>query len=316
MASSTNINTNELPKSRWSLEGNSYLVTGGTKGIGQAIVKELLAHHASTVVYCSRSFTAEDNVAQESYRRQYQRTNIIHVACDVATSEGRQRLYETMTEQHGIDELHGLINNVGVNVRKDMTQQTADEYYTIMRTNIDSAYFLCQLFLPLLERGITTRPSNEGSAAVVNVSSAAGIQSSGTGAAYGMSKAALNQMTRALACEWAAKRIRVNSIAPWMTYTPMLLNASSSLSTSPTTTTATTVPDDSSSQNTSRQMSVTEKAQQWTPMHRLAQPHEIAAPVIFLLMPASSYITGQVIAVDGGLTCQGFAGPTTDSSLL
>jgi len=124
----------------------------------------------------------------------------------------------------------------------------------------------------------------EGSA-IVNISSAAGVQSSGTGIAYGMSKAALNQLTRALACEWAARNIRVNAVTPWMTMTPLLQQA---------------VKDNPSQ---------LDKVKAWTPMHRLAEASEIAAPVVFLLMPASSYITGQVLGVDGGLTAQGFDGP-------
>ena len=312
MASSTTT----TPINRWTLEGNVYLVTGGTKGIGKAIVEELLLHGASTIVYCSRSnFTADDAATQQLYRQTYPKATLIHVACDVATVEGRKVLYDTMVTTHTIKELHGLINNVGVNVRKGMAQQTSEEYYNIMRTNIDSAYFLCQLFLPMLECGVSSRRTlintnnNYYYGSVVNVSSAAGIQSSGTGAAYGMSKAALNQMTRTLACEWASKHIRVNSVAPWMTFTPMLLNASS-------TSTSTAANDDNEMLLPSTKMSVTEKAQIWTPMHRLAQPYEIAGPVIFLLLPASNYITGQILAVDGGLTSQGFAGPTTDTTLV
>lgn len=282
---------------RWSLRGRAFLVTGGSKGIGQAIVQELLRHQADTVLFCSRSKTPDDDRLLETYHASYPQSEVYHVVCDVATAEGRQSLMDTC-RQHA-QALHGLVNNVGVNVRKPMTEQTAEEYYTILRTNIDSAYFLCQLCLPLLENAVTSSPINS-SAAIVNVSSAAGLQSSGTGVAYGMSKAALNQMTRSLACEWAGKRIRVNSIAPWMTWTPMLQQAS--------------VPEEPSSiQTAPKQMSVTEKAQLWTPMQRLAEPQEIAAPAVFLLMEASSYITGQTLAIDGGLTAQGFAGPTTSS---
>jgi tropinone reductase I len=273
------------------------LVTGGSKGIGQAIVKELLKHQSDTVFFCSRRKTPDDGLLLESYQNSFPESKVYHIVCDVATTEGRKLLIDTC-RQH-VPALHGLVNNVGVNVRKPMTEQTAEEYYTIMRTNIDSAYFLCQLFLPLLENATADAPHN-GSAAIVNVSSAAGLQSSGTGVAYGMSKAALNQMTRSLACEWAGKRIRVNSIAPWMTWTPMLQQASAP---SPTGTPS----------PTPASLSVTEKAQLWTPMQRLAEPHEIAAPAVFLLMEASSYITGQTLAIDGGLTAQGFAGPTTSS---
>lgn len=266
-------------QANWTLSGKSFVVTGASKGIGKAILQELLTMGASTVIFCSRNPLEEgfiDNLASDICAASAV-GRMHHVCCDVSTMEGRQILLDACLKTYGVTELHGLVNNVGVNIRKPMMEQTDEEYHTIMRTNVDSAYFVSKLFLPLLEaaRG----------AAIVNVSSAAGIQSSGTGVAYGMSKAAINQMTRSCACEWAAKQIRVNAVAPWMTVTPMLRLAV---------------------QENPTQL---DKVMAWTPMHRLAKSHEIAAPVVFLLLPASSYITGQTICVDGGLTAQGFDGP-------
>jgi len=251
------------------------LVTGGSKGIGAAVVDELLNRSAGTIIFCSRS-----PVDTKEKQAQHSSTKIHHVACDVSTPEGRTTLVQAVKDL-GVSALDGLVNNVGINIRKNMQEQSAEEYHSIIRTNIDSAYFLCQELLPLLEAS----GSSSSSAAVVNVSSAAGTQSSGTGVAYGMSKAALNQMTRGLACEWAAKNIRVNAVTPWMTMTPLLQDAVKS------------------------NPSQLDKVKEWTPMHRLAQASEIAAPIVFLLMPASSYITGQILGVDGGLTAQGFDGP-------
>lgn len=261
----------------WTLSKKTFLVTGGSKGIGSAIVHELLLHSAGMVIFCSRSPLSEGVL--DGMKADFPESSIYHVCCDVATGEGRQALVDACVEMYKVTELDGLVNNVGINIRKDMTEQTESEYQTIMRTNVDSAYFLSKLCLSLLEKA-------SGGASIVNVSSAAGIQSSGTGVAYGMSKAAVNQMTRSCACEWAKRGIRVNSVAPWMTWTPMLEQAG--ISSNP---------------------SHVDKVKQWTPMHRLGETKEIAAPVIFLLMPASSYITGQTLGVDGGLTAQGFDGP-------
>jgi Tropinone reductase 1 len=192
----------------------------------------------------------------------------------VSTSEGRDTLYQAAKDVFG-KELHGLINNVGTNIRKTIAEQTEDEYRKMMTTNVESAYFLCRLFSDLFSKGAT----------IVNVSSAAGVQSSGTGAVYGMSKAALNHFTRILACEWASRDIRVNGVSPWMTMTPMLEDA------------------------VKKNPSQLDKVKAWTPMHRLAAPEEIAGPIVFLCLPASSYVTGQILGVDGGLTAQGFDGP-------
>ena len=264
---------------KWTLEGSTILVTGGSKGIGAAVVEELVARSAAKVIFCSRGDATEqlDRLrSSNSNSNQAWTTELHHVSCDVATPEGRATLVEAV--QGLTPHLDGLVNNVGVNMRRPIQEQSAEEYYTMVRTNMDSAYFLCQQLFPLLQAASL-------SCSVVNVSSAAGVQSSGTGIAYGMTKSALNQMTRGLACEWAQHNIRVNAVTPWMTMTPLL--------------------QDAVKQNPSQ----LDKVQQWTPMHRLADPSEIAAPVVFLLMPASSYITGQILGVDGGLTAQGFEGP-------
>ncbi|CAJ1969132.1 unnamed protein product [Cylindrotheca closterium] len=256
----------------WTLQSRNYVVTGGSNGIGLATVKALCATGAAGVLFCSRSPC--DELLKE-LQTSYPDSNLYHTAVDVATSDGRQSLVDEAKTVFGGKPIDGLINNVGINIRKPFVEQTPEEFHSMMRTNVDSAYFLCQSFSSLLQSGST----------IVNVSSAAGVQSSGTGAAYGMSKAAINQMTKILACEWAARNIRVNAVTPWMTMTPMLKEA---VKANPT---------------------QLDKVQEWTPMHRLADPSEVANPIVFLCLPASSYITGQVLGVDGGLTAQGFDGP-------
>jgi tropinone reductase I len=263
--------TKESILQAWSLKGRNYVVTGGAKGIGLSVVRALLAHDAASVVFCSRG-SCDDLV--KDLQAEYSQAKIVHVSCDVSTSEGRQTLVSATRKE--VSSLHGLVNNVGTNIRKSIEQQTEQEFQQTFATNVDSAYFCCQMFSDFFATNGAT---------VVNVSSAAGIQSSGTGIAYGMTKAAMNQLTRGLACEWAKRGIRVNAVAPWMTITPMLEAA---IEKNPT---------------------QVDKVKAWTPMHRLGQPDDVANAVVFFCLPASGFVTGQILAIDGGLTAQGFDGP-------
>lgn len=102
-----------------------------------------------------------------------------------------------------------------------------------------------------------------------------------TGAPYGVAKAGLHQLVRNLACEWASDGIRVNAVAPWYTRTRRTASALSD-------------PD------------YREEVLARTPLGRIAEPEEIASLVAFLCLPAASYITGQIIAVDGGFSAYGF----------
>eukprot|EP00536_Pseudo-nitzschia_multiseries_P005600 jgi/Psemu1/254654/estExt_Genewise1Plus.C_1070046 len=297
MPSTAKITTKTSSSSRWTLRGRNFVVTGGTKGIGKAVVKSLLNNGASGVLFCSLSPCDFDAYIASleidgSNEDEGGNTSIIrHVICDVSTEEGRKRLVDAAKSTFGNDNddnddnddnsrcVHGLINNVGINIRQPILEQTPEQYHAMFRTNVDAAYFLSRMFSDLFANGST----------IVNVSSAAGVQSSGTGAAYGMTKAAINQFTRILACEWASRNIRVNAVTPWMTMTPMLKEA------------------------VAKNPSQLDKVEAWTPMGRLASAEEVADPVVFLCLPASSYITGQVLGVDGGLTAQGFNGPTCES---
>jgi Tropinone reductase 1 len=279
---------NVCQQNRWSLKGKVFLVTGGTKGIGLATAISIIAHRAEGVVICSRNESDCSKAVIEllnTWKRDNQTENnlptIKGCACDISTNEGRKKLVQFTNDAFG-GRLDGLVNNVGMNVRKNIVEQTEEEYYKMMQTNVDSVYFLCKDLRDLLVNTATIHNSTS----VVNVASAAGVQSSGTGAVYGMSKAAVIHFSKILATEWAKHNVRVNAIAPWMTMTPMLKDA---IKESP---------------------SQLDKVKEWTPMHRIAEIEEIADPITFLLMPCSSFITGQCLGIDGGLTAQGFDGPT------
>jgi len=263
----------QIPNNRWSLESRYIVITGGSRGIGNGILRAALQHNPAKVVICSYSLQQLNTALS-----QINDPRVSGVECDISLESGRKRFVNFIKDN--LPRVDVLVNNVGINVRKSVTEQTDDEYFKIMRTNIDSAYFLCKDLFPMLKQSV--------GASVVNVASAAGVQSSGTGAAYGMSKAAIIQYSKILACEWAKFNIRVNAVAPWMCMTPMLAEAIKG--------------DESSMQ----------KVYDWTPMGRIAKVEEIVDPILFLMLDASSYVTGQCLGIDGGLTAQGFQGPCAE----
>lgn len=252
---------------QWSLEGRKCLVTGGTKGIGKAIAREFQSLGAEVYI-TARNSADLDLMLAESDSGNYR---LKGSSSDVSDPESRHQLLEAVERKLG--GLDILVNNVGTNIRKKTAEFREEEYLKVLSTNLTSAFHLSQLCYPLLKR------SSQGN--IINISSVAGLTHLRTGAVYGMTKAALIQLTKNLAAEWALDDIRVNAVAPWYIETPL----------------AQTV-----LQNDEYLQQVLSR----TPMKRIGKPEEVAAAVAFLCMPAAAYITGQCIAVDGGFTINGF----------
>ncbi|CAA9338731.1 MAG: tropinone reductase [uncultured Lysobacter sp.] len=254
---------------RWRLDGQLALVTGGSAGIGRAIARELLGFGADVLL------AARDGPALEAARvelaEEFAEREVHAFVADLAVDEDRRELLDWV-EDFG-DGLHILVNNAGGNLSKAATEYADNEWREIFEVNVFSAFELSRYAHPLLLR--------HAASSIVNVGSVSGTTHVRTGAPYGMSKAALHQMTRNLAVEWAEDGIRVNAVAPWYIRT----------------------------RRTSGKLADADYLDEVllrTPLGRIGEPEEVAAAVAFLCLPAASYVTGECIAVDGGFLRYGF----------
>ena len=194
-----------------------------------------------------------------------------HFAADVSDAEQRQEIFDWIADLES--PLSILVNNVGTNIRKATLELNQVDFATVLDSNVHAVFEMSRLAHAFLKQ--------HGSASIVNIGSVSGLTHVRTGPLYGLSKAAVHQLSVNLACEWASDGIRVNSVAPWYIRTRRTSEALSN-------------PD------------YFEEVLARTPMKRIGEPEEVAAAVAFLCMPAASYITGECIAVDGGFLRYGF----------
>jgi Tropinone reductase 1 len=256
-------------ENRWRLDGKLALITGGTAGIGLATAREFLELGAD-VLLNARDADQLDSVRDELLEA-FPNQSVDVFAADIAVEEQRQALLDWLEEFD--DGLNILVNNAGTNRSMPATEYGADEWRAIFELNTFAAFELARYCHPLL--------SQHADSSIVNVGSVSSATHVRTGVAYGMSKAALHQMTVNLAVEWAEDGIRVNTVAPWYIRTRRTSDKLAD-------------PD------------YLDDVLTRTPMGRVGEAHEVAAAIAFLCMPASSYITGECIAVDGGFLRYGF----------
>jgi NAD(P)-dependent dehydrogenase (short-subunit alcohol dehydrogenase family) len=247
----------------FDLTGRRALVTGASRGIGQAIAVAF-AQQGAAVVGVARS---EDGLKETAELADSAPGSFASYGADLRSPEAIEACVEHVaTTLGGIDI---LVNNAGDDHDSSIEKTDLAVWQRILELNLQSAWLLTKAASPYLK---------DGGGKVINVASVLGLIAMRNDSAYIASKHGLIGLTRAIGLEWARKGVQVNAIAPGYVETAML-------------------PDLSDEQ-------IASYIRGQVPMGRWSQPAEVAGPAVFLASDASSYMTAQVLVVDGGLTAQ------------
>jgi hypothetical protein len=253
----------------FSLDGQVALITGSSRGIGRAAAEEMAANGARVVI-SSRKADACEAVAAAINDRHGER-RAIACAANIGVRADLERLVATTRDAFG--RIDALVCNAASNPYYGPMAEIADEQFQkIFQNNVLSTHWLTQMVAPeMIARG-------DGS--IILVSSIGGMIGSGVIGAYNVSKAADMQLARNLAVEFGPHGVRVNCIAPGVTRTEFAAALW---------------------QDPRREAAINAA----TPLRRIGEPEDIAGAIAFLAMPASRYMTGQVLVLDGGVMIAG-----------
>lgn len=242
------------------LKGKTALVTGGTRGIGFAIVRTFLQNGASVALCGSRPETAEKAVA--ALKAENPDWPVIGLAPDLTSFEETKKAVDTVVETFG--RLDILVNNAGVSARSPLSAYDPEEFKKTMDLNVTAVFNGCKAAEPVMKA--------QGGGSIINTSSMVSLYGQPGGVAYPASKFAVNGMTKSLARELGREGIRVNAVAPGVTRTDMVA----------------ALPDE-----------LVAKISAPIPLGRIGEPQEVANVFLFLASDLASYVTGTVISVDG-----------------
>jgi NAD(P)-dependent dehydrogenase (short-subunit alcohol dehydrogenase family) len=243
------------------LDGHAALVTGGGRGLGLGIALAL-AHAGANVAVVARTATQVDEAAA---RLRALGRDAVGIAADVTDRAVPAVLVQQVASHFG--RLDTFVHAAGINIRRPADEMTREDYATLMRVNVESAFFLAQAAAPVMRA--------QGRGRIVVVGSVAAEIAIPRISIYAMSKGALKQMVKSLALEWASDGITVNAIAPgrfWTTMTDAVFSDAA----------------------------LHASAVRVIPMGRPGVAADLAGAAVLFASDASAYITGQTLIVDGG----------------
>ncbi len=246
----------------FDLSGKAAVITGGGTGLGEAIAKAL-AEAGASVAICGRRQEPLEKVAGEI---QSSGGQAITIKTDVTQRSDVESMVSKAMEQYGKIDI--LVNNAGINIVKPFLKITEDDWDAVLNTNLRGNFHCCQA----VGKGMIEQKSGS----IINMVSVFGLRGFMNLAPYVASKGAIVQLTKSLAIEWARFNVRVNAVAPSYIETEM----------------------------TKRDIEADERVLQYNlskiPMKRGGKPDELGGIAVFLASDASSFITGETVAVDGG----------------
>lgn len=242
------------------LQGKKAIVTGGTRGIGFAVVQSFLKNGASVALFGSRQETVDKALA--ALKAENPDWEVIGMAPDLTDYAAVETAFAEVEKAFGRIDI--LVNNAGISAREPLYDYTPEAFENIMRLNVSAVFNGCRAAAP--------RMKAQGGGSIINTSSMVSLYGQPSGVGYPTSKFAVNGMTRSLARELGRDNIRVNAVAPGVTRTDMVAN----------------LPQE-----------IVQRVCAPIPLGRMGEPEEVANAFLFLASDLASYITGEILQVDG-----------------
>ncbi len=242
------------------LKGKVAIVTGGTRGIGLAIVRTFLQNGARVALFGSRRETVENALSE--LKRENADRQVVGAWPDLTDFAAVKAAVDSVAQELGTPDI--LVNNAGISAREPLSEYTPESFKKIMDLNVTAVFNGCKAVEPLMRRA--------GRGCIINTSSMVSLYGQPSGVGYPTSKFAVNGLTKSLARELGRAGIRVNAVAPGVTRTDMVAALPKEM---------------------------VDRISAPIPLGRIGEPQEVANVFLFLASDLASYVTGAVISVDG-----------------